>query len=191
MPTYKSVTLAPSESYILPAGATILSVSNSAIYLSENGCAPLDNVEPLTCYGFILAVRSDNRPNRSQPYDMDEDTRYDGVYLNGVFYPFGSGPLTWGGSGPTIYDAFSSLPFSSVLLGVTASAASDGFRNSTKNYIIFKTFASIGDNLELRAVIDAADSSGIPSVEFRIPCKTRASIVSDGNANVVDCPTTT
>jgi hypothetical protein len=183
---YKTVTLQNGEKFVLPSGAEIVSATDPSLITSD--CVNLDNLEIPVCYGFILVARQDWNSGRSQPYDGEgDDLYYDGVYLNNVFYPFPAGTLYWG-SGPSPEDALASLPFGNLITNVCSSSSDDSFRNSYKTYIIFNTIPSIGDNLILKAQTDAPNSSsGIPQVEFRIPCKTREDIIAEGNSGVCNC----
>jgi len=85
MPTYKSVTLAAGESYILPPGATIISLSNPDIYSSENNCAPKDNVETLGCYSIQIQESVSNGGDAAY-----NDIIVTGVKIGETFYSFSS-----------------------------------------------------------------------------------------------------
>lgn len=79
---FRSITLAPGESYVLPAGATIISATNSSAITSENGCAgDLTNLETLECYRFAFGKDTDN--NTEHPMD---DAALQSLIINGVSY---------------------------------------------------------------------------------------------------------
>jgi hypothetical protein len=137
---YKSVVLAPGESYILPPGATVLSVSKSSIYTSENNCAPLTNVEPLGCYAVILGEAKTDSP---QP--IMSQVVITGLRLDNVLYPitqFSLGALVG-----TIRTSIDTSPFGSSLTDLQVSNIGDVFTNGTVAYIVFKTISSIANDL--------------------------------------------
>lgn len=177
---YKSVTLAANEQFTLPPGAEIVSATGG-LDSFDSTCSKPTSIETPGCYGFILVAREPSG-NESRAYDADDDLKYTGLYLNNTYYPFSS---TFQFGSGTFVSSITSVPFGSLLTNFCTSSSNDTSRNSIKAYIIFRTLPSIAKTLELRAETNSPNSgSGVPNVEFRIPCLLRDDIVNSGNNNV-------
>ena len=158
MPTYKSITLAAGESYILPAGATVLSVSNSNIYLSENGCAPLDNVETLACYCFQIVCTEE--AGSTTPVFKEDNVAITGLYLSSsnTSYNF---TVSNPSSIQNIYyygaDAIKSTTTLGPLIFNACTVYDKDYQRDRGQVvtICFKTLPSIGDYLFLKAQTQA------------------------------------
>jgi hypothetical protein len=86
----KAITLAPGESYVLPPGADVLSVSVPGVVTAEKGCTDLENLEELTCYIFVTVGHQKtpgggfSTPNF--PWEADKAS-ITGININGTEYP--------------------------------------------------------------------------------------------------------
>ncbi len=83
-PSYISVTLKKDQTFILPPGGKIISVTNKDNV--ESDCIDLAILEELKCYEIVItAVDDDN----STPYSNDRwsDFIIEGFLIKGVFYP--------------------------------------------------------------------------------------------------------
>lgn len=147
MPVYKSITLSPGESYILPAGATVLSVSNSAIYLSENGCAPLDNVEPLRCYAILIGG-TDQVGNETHTWSQ-KASKIISIEISGISYtlniPMDANGSFYMGDLKTFIEntpAISGLFFNMV----NGSNYGNGGRGG-EGHLVFKTVPSVAESI--------------------------------------------
>lgn len=186
-----TITLNPGEQFTVPPGGKILFTTDNAGL--ESVCAELPT-EELACYGFILIAATGVNGGETEVFE-DTQIKYLGVNLNGEYYPFAA-PVGYGSAGtipdptPTVplVDALQALPFGSMFIEPCVSSSDDTSRQSLKHYIIFKTTPSIGDNIEVVAQTSSPNNgSGIPQVQFIVPGKTYASIVSEGNNNVCEC----
>lgn len=88
--SYRSITLQPGESYVLPAGAQIISATDSNTITSVNSCANLDNLEDLVCIEINWATQPDNGGGTSPWSVVNQDTECIGIGVNGVDYDFSS-----------------------------------------------------------------------------------------------------
>lgn len=198
----KSIALDPGESYILPAGATVISVSNSVIYASENNCAPLTNLEPLGCYIAGIGAYSDGGDptygetnNGAGEYPLV----CKGAYQNGIYIPFTTGDLQAGLGGPNA-GCFDGLTLGTKLIeiipGILQRDASSviGTSSSVHNCLTFiqvQTVPSLAENLYLWMAHSVSLDGGNPGgTDFIIPFKTRQYWLDAGfTALPADCTT--
>lgn len=185
MPTYKSIALAPGETYILPAGATVLSVSNTVIYSSENNCAPLTDLEPLGCYmAAIGAYSQDGDSGSTYGETVDGDTRplvAKGIYQNGIYTPFTTGDITGLTSPVGCFDANNvGNKIKELIPGIIsiAGTAIEGATPAAGNCLTFiqiQTIAAVAENLYIWMAHSVALDGGNPGgTDFLIPFKTYA-----------------
>jgi hypothetical protein len=86
---YRSVTLAPGETYVLPAGAQILAADNPGLITSQNNCANLDNLEELVCIEINWAIQPDDGGGTA-PWSVagGPDSYCIGIGIDDVDYDF-------------------------------------------------------------------------------------------------------
>jgi hypothetical protein len=86
---YRSITLSPGESYVLPAGAQILAVSDINSISSQNDCADLSKLEDLVCVQIHWAIQPDDGGSTA-PWSVagGPDSYCIGIGINDVEYDF-------------------------------------------------------------------------------------------------------
>jgi hypothetical protein len=124
MPT-KSIILAPGESAVLPAGATVVSISNPAFFTSVNDCAVKD-LQDLKCYIFVLVGhRGNGLVTQTFPWETPNASII-GITVNGINYPltttmdsagrFDVGAVgVWINNNPTLQGLFIDISVASAL----------------------------------------------------------------------------
>lgn len=185
--TYRTITLQPGESYVLPAGAEIISATDSATITSVNDCANLDNLEEIGCYGFVIASH-DGSAAGTEVW-VPPNVIYTGVTLSNVFYPFAA-PASYS-SITDIVTQLQGLSFGSSMTNFCTSSSDDGTADSNKSYIIFNTIPSIANNLELYGYTAGPNNgggTGFGNVYFSHPCQLRSDIIAENHRDVCDCP---
>jgi hypothetical protein len=183
MPTYKSIALAPGESYVLPAGATVISVSNSVIYASENNCAPLTNVEPLGCYMAAIGAYSQDDAGATYGESISGNNAplvAKGIYQNGIYTPFTTGDMTGltGGdlgcfNGIEMGNKIKELIPGIMAVNGTAIPGSTTALNNCLTFIQIQTVPSLAENLYIWMAHSVSLQGGNPGgTDFVIPFKT-------------------
>lgn len=176
---YKTVTLAPNEPFNLPPGAELVSATDPSKLTST--CPLPATLEALTCYGFVLIAHTGG--SGSITFE-DDQTTYEGISINGVYYPF-SAPV---GFNPAAVQAeIEALSIGSAFSGFCISTNSY-LPNSVKYYLMFKTIPSIGNDLQLIGSTVAGNSgTGLPQAPFTLPAETRTAITGAGHTGVCSC----
>ena len=75
----KSVILAPGESFTLPAGATVISITD----VLSTTCTELPDPEPIVIYKYIFAINQDNNDEHPVGGVVDIDS----LIINGISIP--------------------------------------------------------------------------------------------------------
>lgn len=185
--TYKTVTLTPDEQFTLPPGAEIVSASD--INSISSTCPIPTNLETPSCYGIVIAAHQDSTGGTEVWVGPgDDNIIFTGVYLNDLFYSFSS-PILYNGT--NIITALQNLPFGPAMTDFCTSSEDDLGNDSRKTYIIFNTVPSIADNMQLYGYTkgpNVGGGSGFGNVYFSHPVQLRSFIISQGHANVCNCP---
>lgn len=84
---YRAITLQSGESYVLPAGAELVSSTNPNLITAENGCADTDNLEEFLCYGCEFNV-TDSNPVSAGEVPQGSKKYVRGLKIRGVEYLF-------------------------------------------------------------------------------------------------------
>lgn len=176
---YNTVSVNPGTSFILPPGASIISVSDVNSVTSE--CADLTNLETPECYiAKIVVYNNDN--GAGEWFEADGYQCLYGYSLNGTDHPIGTctGPIggyySTGISGATNANPTGFMGQLKAALPVITSyngiGTSDG---STFNYLFvyqIKTIPSIGDNLEI--IVNTSAENFITDATYRVKFVKRA-----------------
>jgi len=170
---YRSVTLAPGETYVLPAGATILSASDPNLISSQNDCADFTKIENLECYCFQIVCTEE--AGSTTPVFKEDNVTITGLYLasNNTSYNFTvSNPST---ITSIFYDGAAAIQSTTslgpLILNTCAAYDSDGSGDRGQVVTIcFKTLPSIGDYLFLNAQTDALLSPNFLAY-YKIPAQ--------------------
>jgi hypothetical protein len=168
---YKSLTLAPGETYVLPSGATILSVTGGTI-TSQNDCADLSKLEDLECYCFQIVCTEE--AGGTTPVFKEDNIAITGLYLasDNTSYNF---TVANPGTIVDIYyngaDAIQSTTTIGPLILDTCTAYDSGALDRGQVVTIcFKTLPSIGDYLFLNAQTAALLNPDFTAY-FKIPAQ--------------------
>jgi len=190
MPVYKSLTLAPGDSYVLPAGATIVSLSNPDIFSSQNGCANTDNLQKLGCYICPIPIAADDGNNR-QYWEAQGggDPSLIGYVLNGVYTAFSTSFGSWDPgrfNDPTaLKNEILNIPG---VAFVDYSSTNNDFHTGTLNYILITTISSIANNLEL--VVNTTANRITPPTDAKGYFKFVTYASMNGYSGLPTCPLT-
>jgi hypothetical protein len=146
---YTSVFLAAGEQFVLPPGATLISVTDETA-ITDDGCLDRSQLEELECYALVIPGVQDQGGGFIAPWS--EGYGYiRGFTINGILYPNIDGPVIGGGGEFYMLQLYTKLTtiasisglFLDVTMGDYDSDAADGGIGS----ICFKTIPSIGDNM--------------------------------------------
>jgi hypothetical protein len=146
---YRSVTLTPGESYVLPAGAQIISVSDPTLLTSQNNCADLTKLEDTVCRRFRWAVERDS--TSTGPWTTDNpfpaDAQCSGMGIDGVEYLFTS--TTVAADDTYIRNYVNALPSigSTIVTCYDFAYAGGGTATRFPYYADISTLSSIADKL--------------------------------------------
>lgn len=154
--TIKSVTLAPSEPYVIPPGAII--IGSSDLGSIESACADLSQIEELECFGALMGAHKEDTGITDFYYWENTGNEYKliGYELNGTKYTLttpvlGTGQL-WGcldvvGMGNAIS---ASIPGIVTTAGYwNDEGSSPGNVAVCMSLLVIKTIPSIGNSLKL------------------------------------------
>jgi hypothetical protein len=149
---YRTVTLLPGESYVLPSGASIIGVSDAGLLASDNNCANLDSLEEFACYALVLTA--DERGGLSGDGPWMEGQGYINSYtIGGVNYLTdnpntavigAAGEYFFGGLRTSILN---NTQVSGLFLDITLNEIDDNAAEGGLGSICFKTLPSVGDNM--------------------------------------------
>lgn len=172
---YRSVTLSPGESYVLPAGAQILTVSDPSLISSENGCADdqLANLETLECYCFQIVCTEE--AGTTTPVYKDNNVIITGLYLasDNTSYNF---TVANPSNINDIYNNGAAAIQSTTSLGpliIDPCSVYDDDGAGDRDQVVticFKTIPSIGDYLFLNAFTNAFFSPNFAAY-YKIPAQ--------------------
>lgn len=152
----KAITLAPGESYVLPPGADVLSVSVPGVVTAEKGCTDLENLEELTCYIFVLVGHRENGlVTQTFPWETPNASII-GITVNGINYPltttmdsagrFDVGAVgVWINNNPTLQGLFIDISVASALGDNGGLAINRGAVTT----MCFKTIPSVAKDMYL------------------------------------------
>lgn len=177
---YNTISISPSTSFVLPPGATIISVSDITSIASS--CADLNNLETPECY-IAKVVLFDNTNGAGEFFEADGYQCLYGYSLNSVDHAIGTCTGAVGGyystginpnginGNPTGFmgQLKAALP---AITSYNGLGTNDG---STYNYLFvyqIKTIPSIGDNLEI--IINASAENFITDAAYRVKFVKRA-----------------
>lgn len=165
---YRSVTLAPGESYVLPAGATIISADNPGLISSQNDCADLTKLEDLVCYVFVLMADTEHG---SATHVWEGNSSDPNVWLRSITI----GGATYSLSSIAAADSLgrfdvaalktlleSNSGTNGIMISITTSGGTASNSNGGISTLCFKTLPSIGDDAYL-TVETALQSEGSPT----------------------------
>lgn len=184
---YQSITLQAGETFILPPGAEVVSVTDVTNITSENDCLDLTNVEEVECYGVIFGDSNESGP--SQPIVVYSTVNIYGFRIDDVDYPFTTS-FTANSSTTAIVSAFNSTVFGPLITGVATELVSDSNRGNVK-YIAFKCIPSITNDMYLYGIGQGVydnQSAQVP-VSFKV-VPYNDFINSGGTAPYPECSTT-
>lgn len=167
-----TVTLQPGQSFVLPAGATIIGATDSGSITSVNDCADLTAIEDFTCYGVTYG-------NALQ--DGGQDSVYKtvniyGIRADNIEYPF-IAPITTGTGLTDIVNALNETPYGGLFTTVQTSFSFNSIRGRV-TYVSFKTLPSFANDLYFYGIASgqifddappaSEGSSGSFPVEFKV-----------------------
>ena len=166
---YRSVTLAPGESYVLPAGATILSASDPGLITSQNNCADLENLESLECYATILGEAGEGAGSDTVVYDV---VTINGLRVDNVLYNFTTA-FNVGDTQAALRACIDTTPFGPMIIDLGTGGAGTTNRGVVA-YVVFKTLPAIANDLYFvgtgtgHVSADGGGTTPAVPVEFRV-----------------------
>ena len=163
-----SVTLQPGQSFVLPAGATIIGATDSASIASVNDCADLTNIEDFTCYGVTYGESNPGQGVDPQTPVYDTVDIY-GIRVNNVDYPFTSSITTYTAL-TGIITALNQTPYGGLFTNVLTASTPSPNRGNVR-HLSFKTLPSFANDLSFYGIASgqiSAPSSGSFPVEFKV-----------------------
>jgi len=156
VPNYQSITLQAGNKFILPPGATIISVSD--VTKIQSDCADLTNIEEPVCYAVSFSG-VENTETETENWEY-ANFKFDGIKIGDVFYPLGvvtDPPTNAASIVSNINVAFPGM-FTCWNWGTHNEGSYSG---GWTTIFSFKTIPSIGNDLYFRAYTDPAWQSGI------------------------------
>ncbi len=156
IPTYQSISLQQGNSFILPPGATIVSVSD--ITKIQSDCADLTNLEQPECYAFSFSGVEDTEAE-TENWEYT-NFKFDGILIGDTFYPLtvvDDPPSNGAAIISTINAAFPGL-FTCWNFGTHNEGSYSG---GWTTIFSFKTIPSIANQLFFRAFTVPTWQSGI------------------------------
>jgi hypothetical protein len=149
---YRSITLSPGESYVIPSGATIIGVTNQGLLTSQNDCANFDNLEEFACYALV--VTADQRQDSPVRAPWMEGQGFVWSYkIGGVEYDTDNQTIARIGAtgeyqfGDLKTSIENNIQVSGLFLDITTNVADSDPYDGGLGSICFKTLPSIGDNM--------------------------------------------
>lgn len=188
---YKTVTLTAGESFVLPAGAEIVSVSDSTKLQSLNNCLDLTNVGGISCYGMAFGAgllgRYDNNGTALGPgchgdadlLPFDCGTIIKGIIVSGVKYPFknsSGAPISFDTSSSVgvIMTCLNSTPFGAIIIGLVRNYRYV-YSSGVVTYLAFKTVDDVGLNLIFYGIQQSCATNG-PDIVAEYPATSYTNI---------------
>jgi hypothetical protein len=149
--SYKSVTLAVGETFTLPPGAEIVSVTGGLESFTST-CPKPESLETPICYKTVFQD-TDEINSRMPPYNV---VYVDGIMVNNIMYPFTNGPFTFNntGSGTTFVNGLNAKIASTSIgalitnLRIYSGAPNGWQRNGEAFEFYVDTIPSIGDTMQ-------------------------------------------
>lgn len=167
--TYKSITLAAGEQFILPPGAEIVTTTNGLNDYTST-CPKPSTLETLKCYKFRFSgadgdSASFRRENWEGPGGDGDNFSVDGITLNDIYYPFSFNIQAWqdAASWTTVIN---SIPqFSGIFTNITSAFDDDRSSGANRGWttvVTLTTISSIGDNMFFNISTLINDQSTVP-----------------------------
>lgn len=176
---YKTISLQAGEKFAIPSNGELVSVSDPT--LIESTC-PLPVLDEFGCYAFVFGNGEDDGDD-DQIFEAANysNTPVKGIVFNDVVYNFPSDfPATPGGGTydlPAIITAINSTSLGTLIFDASA-AINNQNDEGVMSYIVFKTTASIADNLFLNMFTYGPH---IQNLYFRIPVRKYSDVSSYTN----------
>jgi hypothetical protein len=158
---YRSITLAPKETYVLPAGAQIVSATDPNLITSLNDCANLDNLEALECYVIPLVATDADSLDSQSAWMYEAPTKIIGLYVAGVKYVLNIGMTPDGAFFVEQVEAFieANSTLNGILIEVTSSRDDSATRGGIAT-LCFKTLPSIATDMYIEVQTNLLDPGG-------------------------------
>jgi hypothetical protein len=155
---YRSITLGPLESYVLPAGATI--VSTTGTITSENDCANY-SLEELACYVIPLVATDADSLDSQSAWMYEAPTKIIGLVVSGIRYTLDIGMTSDGAFYTDQVQTF--IQSNSTLSGMFIDVSSAKDDTNTRGGIAtlcFKTIPSIASEMYIEVQTNLLDPGG-------------------------------
>ena len=186
---YQSITLQPGETFTLPPGAEVVSVTDVTNIISENNCLDLTNVEEVECYGVIFG---DSNPGGSETPVYNTVDIY-GLRVDNIDYPF-VGTIDANSSATAIKSAIDTTIFGPLITNITIQLVDSPDRGNVL-YVAFQSIPSITSDMYFYGLGTGEISGDSPGTSASVPVSFKVVpyndfINSGGTAPYPDCSTT-
>lgn len=145
--TFKSVTLAAGEQFVLPPGAEIVAATNGLEDYTST-CAKPTSLESPTCYSFRFSGRYSERGNYTENWESDSSDKLNysvtGITVDTIYYPFTTA-FQGTTNQATVLAALNTTPFTGMFTSFNNIGGGDN--HSWTNGFTFATIPSIGDTM--------------------------------------------
>jgi hypothetical protein len=150
--TYKSITLAAGEQFILPPGAEIVATTNGLSDYTST-CPKPSTLESFVCYKFKFSGAESRIDRNTENWDDSGNFMVTGINVSGVYYPFASTLQGYNVNRTSWETQMNGIPgFNGLFLFFNnpIEGEDNGRTRGWTLQISFNTLPSIGDNLEFK-----------------------------------------